>query len=281
MSDLAPLLLGALLVGVVWRMRMGFATVLVAARTRAGPRPISIARHGVRRHRPGVSLGLAVMVIADVGAILLLPVHSWISWPVPGNPSCRPAWLPSWMPFFGSHPFFSVPALSSCLLSSFPVPAPGLLNAPSSHWVCTLRSGRRDRGSFEQGVRLSAGFQRNDSTTSLPKLASPSTATKIALGDPGAPWQDRKGRGRCAGSALVTGRVRARQDRWWWGWGGFRAQAVRRQLRAWDVVVSGDRARQSRETVAYSVKGRRETGRRQGGWKILCPPGLARAEGVY
>lgn len=25
--------------------------------------------------------------------------------------------------------------------------------------------------------------------------------------------------------------------------------------------------------IAYCVKGRRETGRGKGGWKILCPPG--------
>lgn len=116
MSDLAPLFLGALLVGVVWRMRMGLAAVLVAARARAGPRPISIARRGVRRHRPGVSVGLGLLVIADVGAILLLPVHSWSSRPVPSSPSCRPAWLPSDFPWIGAPlPFFF--SLSSCLLS--------------------------------------------------------------------------------------------------------------------------------------------------------------------
>lgn len=192
MSDLAPLFLGALLVGVVWRMRMGFATVLVAARTRAGPRPISIARRGVRRHGPGVSVGLGVVVIADVGAILLLPVHSWISRPVPCRPSCRPAWLPSDPPCL-VHTFFLFLSLVLFLPDfRFPIPAPWLLNAPSSHWVCTLRSGRRDRGSFEQGVRLSAALEQNDSTTSLPKFASPSTATKIALGNPAAPWQDRR-----------------------------------------------------------------------------------------
>lgn len=91
-----------------------------------------------------------------------------------------------------AHPFTLFFLVVFLPAFQFPSPAPGLLNAPSSHWVCTLRSGRRDRGSFEQGVRLSAALERNDSTTSLPKLASPSTATKIALGNPAAPWQDRR-----------------------------------------------------------------------------------------
>jgi hypothetical protein len=285
-SDLAPLLLGALLVGVVWRMRMGLAAVLVAARTRAGPRPIPIAGHGVSRHRPGVSFGLAVMVIADVDAILLLPVHSWNSCPGPCDPSCRPAWLPWWFPSFGSPLvlffFFFACSLSSGLLAcQFPVPAPGLLNATSSHWVCTLRSGRRDRCSFEQGVRLSAGFQQNDSTTRLPKLASPSTTTKIALENPAAACaRNIEGRGRmrrqCArgescgreAGSLVVGE-------------GLRAQAVRRQLRACDVVVSGDRARQSREDNRLRCKRTARNRARQRRLEDPVPARLARAEGVY
>lgn len=193
--------------------------------------------------------------------------------PCPSSPSCRPAWLPSDFPWIGA-PLLLFFSFSSCLFQ-FPVPAPGLLNAPSSHWVCTLRSGRRDRGSFEQGVRLSAALEQNDSTTSLPKVASPSTATKIALWNPAAPWQDRRQGPMRPAVGLVTGSCGCEA-------GSLEGedcapQAVRHQLRACDVVVSGGQARQSRRVIAYCVKGRRETGRGKEAGRSCARP--ARASG--
>lgn len=280
MSDLAPLFLGALLVGVVWRMRMGLAAVLVAARARAGPRPISIARRGVRRHRPGVSVGLGLLVIADVGAILLLPVHSWSSRPVPSSPSCRPAWLPSDFPWIGAPlPFFFLVIFLPAF--RFPVPAPGLLNAPSSHWVCTLRSGRRDRGSFEQGVRLSAALERNDSTTRLPKVASPSTATKIALWNPGAPWQDRR-QGpmrRQWGSRRVVC-VGARQDRWEGGTARPGCATPIARLRCCDEWWTGTAVEED-SCLLCKRSARNRARARARRLEDPVPARLARAEGVY
>lgn len=190
MSDLAPLFLGALLVGVVWRMRMGLAAVLVAARARAGPGPIPIARRGVRRHRPRVSVGLCVLVIADVGAILLLLVHSWVSLPgpVPCNPSCRPAGLPSGSPLVWLSPW-----CVSCLFSLLPafrcpVPAPG---------VYSMRPRPIGSGGYAVGVEIVAHLSRECGSLQLssrmirPQASrgsrSPSTATKIALENPAAP----------------------------------------------------------------------------------------------
>lgn len=150
MSHLAPLLLGALLVGVVWRMGMGMgmmglgAAVLVTARACAGPRRVVIRRPCLRRPGLGVVSGLSVLVLvmvlltAAAGAIFLLFVH---------NSQVPLIILPG--------PFFPDPSLLF-FLPRFQFPAPRLLNALRSHWACMLRNGRRVRGSSEQGMRLSA-----------------------------------------------------------------------------------------------------------------------------
>lgn len=215
MSDLAPLFLGALLVGVVWRMRMGFAAVLVAARARAGPRPISIARHGVRRHRPGVSVGLGLLVIADVGAILLLPVHSWSSRPV--SLAVLPAVPPGCLASFGfppglAHPLTFFFLFSSCLLSGSQFQLLGYSMRPRP--IGSVR--------YAVGVEIVAHLSRECGSLQLSSRMIRPQASRRSRPRPQrrrSPFGTRPrrgkiaGRGRCAGSGARDGSCASERGR--------------------------------------------------------------------